>query len=290
MSSTIFVNYVNRSPDTNASDDAGSGDQSDDSPVRQTQSGRWEKFCPNCGEWIGLGVRGSEYSFVTHKGSKHCERVGQRKVQKKEEEDAAEELERSFGVHPSHTSHTTAHAASSSTTGPPPPSLSDESTHIKPASPHFAPITHPPRLPCTGVRYKWELGNTCKTYPFQYHETGFPTWFVGIGVPSPNDDIIELQSHECARFRDPSMEACLPCTIVPTSREFKRVLSLASRDPPQGTPYIYLSWAQAEKRLREAKDDVRRIRREVKWFSPTRTNGNVRSDDLVLERGTSQNG
>ena len=269
MASTIFVNLPS---EANAPDNAGSGDQ-DDSPIHQTQTGRWEKYCPNCGEWIGLGARGSEYSFIMHQRSRRCVRIEQQKVQKREEEDAAEELQRSFGIRASPTASHTVQATSPSTAQPPPP-----------------PPTHPPRFPCTGVRYKWELGNACKTYPFQYHETGFPTWFVGIGVPSPNDDVIELQSHECARFRDPSMEACLPCTIVPTSREFKRVLSLASRDPPQGTPYIYLSWAQAEKRLREAKDDVRRMRREVKWFSLTCANGNVRSDDLILERNTSQNG
>lgn len=166
------------------------------------------------------------------------------------------------------------------TTEPHPPVPSHESTHVKPPSPYLPPIatlpiTQPPRLPCTGIRYKWELGNACKTYPFQYHETGFPTWFVGIGVPSPDDDIIELQSHDCARFRDPPMEACIPCTNVPTSHEFKSVLSLASREPSPNSPYIYLSWAQAEKKLREAKSDVRRMRRQVKWFSLTCTGGNV---------------
>lgn len=82
------------------------------------------------------------------------------------------------------------------------------------------------------------------------------------------------------------MEACIPCSVIPTSREFKKVLSLASRDPPPTTPYIYLSWAQAEKRLREARDEVRHVRREVKWFSLDCANGSVRSDDLVYQYAT----
>ena len=260
MSSTIFVNYsqTGKLPDDERPEDHV------DSPIRQTGTGRLEKFCPRCEEWIGIGPKGSEYSFVMHRRGNRCKLTEQRKV----EEGAAEELERSFGIRASPTS-TLVHDVSSSPTEPHPPVPSHEITHINPPSPTLPPIatlsvTHPPRLPCTGIRYKWELGNACKTYPFQYHETGFPTWFVGIGVPSPNDDIIELQSHDCARFRDPPMEACVPCTSVPTSHEFKSVLSLASRDPPSRSPYIYLSWAQAEKKLREARDEVRRMRRQVK--------------------------
>jgi hypothetical protein len=264
MSSTIFVNC---SPDSNAPHDGGSGDQDANSPVHQTQTGRWEKFCPDCEEWIGLGLRGGEWSFIMHQGGKRCRQIKQRKAQIA----ANEELLRSFGIYASPTSPIVEASSSPATTKPPPPLPSHKSTDIKPPSPHVLPVTtssvtHPPQLPCTGIRYKWELGNVCKTYPFQYHETGTPTWFVGIGVPSPNGDIIELQSHECTRFRDPSMEACLSCTNVPTSREFKNVLRLASKDPSPNSAYIYLSWAQLEKRLRGVNHDMKRIRREVKCF------------------------
>jgi hypothetical protein len=254
---------INCSPDANAPDDWGSGDQAD-SPVRQNQTGRWKKFCPDCGEWIGLGLKGAEWSFKMHRGGKRCRRIRQRKARE------TEELEQSFGVHATSAPPTSpiVQDASSSTTEPHPHFLSHESMHIKPPSTSLppttiAPVIRSPRLPCTGVRYKWELGNACKTYPFQYHETGTPTWFVGIGVPSPNEDIIELQSHECTRFRDSATEACLPCINVPRSREFRSVLQLASKDPAPTTPHTYLSWAQVERRLREANHEVRRTRREV---------------------------
>jgi len=65
------------------------------------------------------------------------------------------------------------------------------------------------------------------------------------------------------------MEACIPCTNVPTSHEFKSVLSLASGEPSPNSPYIYLSWAQAERRLREAKNDVRRMRRQNATLAKT---------------------
>lgn len=283
MSSTLFINC---SPDTNAPDDGGSEDWSD-FPVRHTQTGRWEKFCPNCEEWIGLGTNGSGYSATMHRIGKRCERTEQRKVQKKTEQGAAEELERSFGIRAPATSPTVQVASSSTTKPPPLPSHESTHTDLHLISPFAtARVMHAPRLPCTGIRYKWKLGNACKTYPFQYHETGLPTWFVGIGVPSPDDDIIELQSHNCTHFRDPPMEACVSCTNVPTSREFKSVLSLASRQPPLNSPYIYLSWAQTEKRLREAKEEVRCMRRKVKWFTPNRENGHVGSDGLVHQNAT----
>jgi len=279
MSSTIFVNY---SPDANGHE-GGRSEEHVDSPVHQTKTGRLEKFCPTCEEWIGIGPKGGEYSFLLHRRGNRCRRTEQRKVQ----EGTAEEPERSFGIHPAHASSHVQSASPSSTTEPHPHVPSHESTHVEPHS-HRLPSVRPPRHPCTGIRYKWELGNACKTYPFQYHETGYPNWFVGIGVPSPNDDIIELQSHDCVRFRDPHMEGCIPCINVPTSHEFKSVLSLASRDPAPNSPYIYLSWAQAEKRLREAKEDVRRMRRQVKWFFLLF----VKCESLtnfVLERDTGQN-
>jgi hypothetical protein len=34
--------------------------------------GHREQLCLDCGQWIGLGVKGDEYSFHVHKGSKSC--------------------------------------------------------------------------------------------------------------------------------------------------------------------------------------------------------------------------
>lgn len=262
MSSMIFVDC---SPGANAPESEGSGDQAD-SPVRQTQTGRREKFCPDCEEWIGLGLKGSEHPFIMHQGGKRCRRVQRRRARKK----AAEELEQYFGIHPSPTSPIV-EAASSSTNKPPAHLPSHGSTHAKPHSLYFspttAPVIRPSLLPCGGIRYKWELGDVCKTYPFQYHATGVPTWAARIVPPVPDSDTIGLESHNCTGFRDPSMEACLPCMSIPNSREFKNVLRLASNDPTPDTPFIHLSLAQALKRLREVDDELQRVRLEVRWFS-----------------------
>ena len=157
----IFVNY---SPDGKAPDDNELAEHVD-SPVHQTETGRWEKCCPSCEEWIGIGPKGDEYSFMLHRRGNQCKQTEQRKVQ-----EGAEELERSFGIHAAPTSPHI-QAAPSSTTEPHQPVPSHESAHMKPPSPYLPPITtlpitQPPRLPCTGIRYKWELGNACKTYPF----------------------------------------------------------------------------------------------------------------------------
>ncbi|KAF9643429.1 hypothetical protein BDM02DRAFT_1471780 [Thelephora ganbajun] len=257
MSSTFFVSH---SHNANAPDSGGTGNQSP--PVRQIRIGRLEKFCPRCEKWIGLGPRGGEYSFLVHQHGKRCRQIQQRKTRK----NAAEELERSFGIHPPPTSPTV-QAASSSVTNPPPHLPSHEPTHNKPHSPYFPPIINPlvtrsPQLPCRGIQYKWELGNACKTYPFQYHDTGIPTWSARTGPPCSQGDIVSLESHSCTGFRDPSMEACLPCMNIPSSHEFKKVFQMAWKDPPPTTPHIYLSWVQVEKRLRQVNDDVRRKRRK----------------------------
>lgn len=265
MSSTIFINY---SPDSNAPPSEGSGDQTS-SPVRQTETGRWEKLCPDCEGWIGLGPKGGEHSFTVHQGSKRCGRIQQLNINA--QRNAVEEHEYSFDIHPSPTSPIVQTASSSIAESPTSPSHGPTHTAKLP-SPSFPPITtaptiHPPQLPCGGVRYKWELGDACRTYPFQYHATGIPTWIVRTAPPGLCDEFIELESRECTGFRDPSMEACLSCTNVPNSPEFKNVLWLASRDPTPDTPYIHLSWAQAYRRLRELNEDVIRARRKVKWFS-----------------------
>jgi len=264
MSSTIFVNY---SPDSNAPPSEGSGDQTD-SPVRQTETGRWEKLCPDCEGWIGLGLKGGEHSFTIHQGSKRCRRIQQLKAQK----GATDELEQSFGIHPSPSSPLVQAASSSMTKSPTLPSHCGPTRTGELPSPSFppattAPVIQPPQLPCRGVRYKWDLGNPCKTYPFQYHDTEIPTWAVTAGLPGPISEFIELESHECTGCRDPSMEACLPCMNVPNSPQFQNVLWLASRDPTPDTPYIHLSWAQIYKRLREVNEEVIRARRKVKLFS-----------------------
>jgi len=133
MSSTIFVNY---SPDGKVPDDEESADHVD-SPVHQTETGRWEKYCPSCEEWIGIGPKGGEYSFMLHRRGNRCKRTEQRKVQ----EGVTEALEQSFGVHVAPTSPHV-QAASSSTTEPQPPVSSHESTHVKPSSPYL-PHHHP---------------------------------------------------------------------------------------------------------------------------------------------------
>ena len=65
-------------------------------------------------------------------------------------------------------------------------------------------------------------GTRARHIPSSITKPGFPPDSLQL---DPNDDVVKLQSRDCARFRDPQMEACVPCTNIPTSHEFKSVVA-----------------------------------------------------------------
>jgi len=66
-------------PTTNPQDGAVIAVTSQNSQIQQVD-GYWEKVCSSCGEWIGLGPKGSEHPFIAHQGSKRCRRTMEWKI------------------------------------------------------------------------------------------------------------------------------------------------------------------------------------------------------------------
>jgi len=264
-----------------------------------------EKLCPNCGEWVGLGGKGSPYTFLLHQDGERCRRTTKLKTLARAEEAPRLPIaSASFEPNPLPT------LASLSSTQPifscsdvpttiAPPSSSPltflpslvppETPCISPATPdamaldtlqvppiapflgQASPITSysefptAARVPCRGIQLKWECGRSSKTYPFQYHDTECPTWSVMTRRP-PDPDVIYLQSFSCALFHDTSTEACFECLKVPPSDKFQSLVLKASKDPAPTLPWGYLSWEQISKRLKDRTDECRRYRKKV---SPT---------------------
>jgi hypothetical protein len=134
-----------------------------------------------------------------------------------------------------------------------------------PASSNFSSFTSASQAPepCNGVPFKWEHGSPFLVYPFQYHETGHPTWSLdGIGEPE-GSHTIRFRSHSCTHFREYSAEACLPCKNLISSPKFQNMLKSASQDPPPNTPYLYLSWKQATTKLRSTAKELQQERKKV---------------------------
>jgi len=261
--------------------------------IRQVD-GRWERLCSNCEEWIGLGPKGGNSSFVAHQRHKRCWRTKERKA-RQEAKAALETLMPSSSTTTTSqscaavlaTSDSLFHPSPSPTPFPPlltpgPSSSISTTAHTtslstNPTSFHIPPPTtasHVPRhsdevtvrLPCEGIEFKWEYGSLFLSYPLQYHETGSPTWSLdGIGEQG-SSHMIRLRSHSCARLRDPPMEACLQCTNIVSSQSFQNMLKHVSKDPLPNTPYIYFNWAQLESKLRCTKWELQLERKQV-WLS-----------------------
>ena len=300
---------------------------------------RLEKYCPNCEEWVGLGGKGSPYSFILHQGGERCRRATELKALVRAE-DALQPLvaSTSFGPKPlpmraTPPVSTRPHIPTSEPTldhhppGPyefssvrpifphsgtpmaiasPPSSplpflpslvLPEQTSRVSPTTPdamvldmlrvpppspsipaslppvaplleQTLPVTTYPgfpimtKVPCHGVRLKWECGRSSKTYPFQYHDTDSPTWSVMTRRP-PDPDVIYLQSFSCALFHNASTEACFECLKVPSSDKFQSLVLKASKDPAPTVPWGYLSWEQISKRLKDRTDECRRYRKKV---------------------------
>jgi len=305
-----------------------------------------EKLCSNCGEWVGLGGKGSSYTFLLHQDGERCRRTAKLKASAWAEEGprlpvASTSFEPkplpTFAAPPLSTyqipvlgstvdrrpcgppelsfaqstfSHSdipmTATSPFSSPLASPPslvlpeqtpctsPAMDDAMTldtletsplplsiptnlpPITPLSEQASLITTYPgfltatKVPCHGVRLKWECGHSSKTYPFQYHDTDSPTWSVMTRRP-PDPDVIYLQSFSCALFHDTSTEACFECLKVPSSDKFQSLVLKASKDPAPTVPWGYLSWEQIFKRLKDRTDECRQYRKKVSSTSQRRT-------------------
>ena len=309
-------------------------------------NGRWERMCSNCGEWIGLGPKGGETSYLTHQRNRRCSRTRERKLHQEAKEAIKSLAPPLSGMpppppFPNHSPHVfTTHPSLAS--GPPcdgsneqilsldPPSLPSllevsapspqfaslapseldplplvnldpapsptpfpslltpgssngvptagvaTSSSTNPTSSHVYPpasTSHVPRnsdgvtvrVPCDGVEFKWEHGSLFLSYPLQYHETGCPTWSLdGIGELG-SSHMVRLRSHSCSGLRDPSMESCVPCANIVSSRQFQKMLSNISKDPLPNTPYIYFNWKQLETKLRHTIEELQLERKQV-WL------------------------
>jgi len=121
-------------------------------------------------------------------------------------------------------------------------------------------------LPCNGIRFKWEHGSFFLSYPLQYHETGYPDWSLdGVGEKN-SSHMVHIRSHACTQLRDPSTDACFPCTNVVSSQGFQNMLKNASKDPSPNTPYIHLNWEQICTKLRSTSKELQLERKQVLLF------------------------
>lgn len=300
--------------------------------IRPGTQAQWEKKCPKCEQWIGLGMKGSPYALLRHLDGERCRRAAELKT-RAEDALGIPAASTSFGptsppafvtpLIPSHPHILTPKPTSDRHSCGPSESLSaqvnfphsdiprvvtlsplspfaslpslilSEQTSTSPTmsdameldilqvpptprgiiarSPPItsfeeqAPCLRSPtitKVPCHGVRLKWECGHSSRTYPFQYHDTDNPTWSVMTRRP-PDPDVIYLQSFSCALFHDTSMEACFECLKIPSSDKFQALVLKASKDPAPTVPWGYLSWEQISKRLKDRTNECRRYRKKV---------------------------
>lgn len=274
-----------------------------DTPTRRKPGTclRWEKMCPTCGEWVGIGLKQNLYPFFVHLDGERCHQIAKVKARGRVGEAPSLSIipmsDSSFKTSPQmfvpYPDVPTAVASPSPLAPSSMPSLifPEESFRVLTAVPAdptamdtppaltslpkttALPTTAPQgeALPmCHGARVKWEHGHSSKTYPFQYHDTGYPTWSVSTQRP-PDVDIIYLQSFSCTLLHDPSAEACSECLKLPSSNKFQSLVLKASRDPAPTVPWNYLSWEQIWQRLKDRTNECRRYRKKVSSVSPPQT-------------------
>lgn len=289
-----------------------------DTPTRINPETRakWEKLCPNCREWIGLGGQGNPYSFLRHLDGGRCRHTAEMKALALAEEAPGPPVTSTssgpkslpmLATNPGSLYPNTLISESSLSQccyGPPeslstqpvfpcpdvpmaidPPSplplaslpflvLPEQTSRVSPTLPdtmvldplqvsppppsiptNLPPITSPlndippitsypnfptvTKVPCRGVRVRWECGHPSKTYPFQYHDTDNLTWSVTTQRPFDPIDTIYLQSFSCTLFHDTSTEACFECLKVPSSDKFRSLVLRTSKDPALTTPWGY---------------------------------------------------
>jgi hypothetical protein len=260
----------------------------DDTPtrIRPGTLAQWEKQCPRCGEWVGLGRNGGLHTFLTHQDGQRCFRAAERRAQARSEQTlefpiASASPEPSTLLPPPVStplyvtmpgpplgdsprgpplSYQPASLHSNlpmTTTAPSPPPLSSAPSPILPEQ-----ASTTTGVPCFGVRLKWVCEHPARTYPFQYHDTGNPTWFAM--APGPCDpDVIYLRSVSCTIFRDPFAEACSECIEIPSSAKFQSLTQNALKDPAPSTPHMFLSWEQLSHKAKAKADECRQLRKKV---------------------------
>lgn len=118
------------------------------------------------------------------------------------------------------------------------------------------------KIPCHGAPVKWDYGCPATTYPFHRHVADHLSWSVTTQRP-PQPDTIFLRSFSCLCFRDPCTEACFECLKIPSSKEFRSLALIASKDPTPTTPWPYLSRDQLLEKLRSRTDECRQLRKGV---------------------------
>lgn len=283
-----------------------------DTPTRhkpRTES-RWEKLCPKCGEWVGIGQNKNLYSYHIHLDGERCRQLAQAKARARSKEalkhSAISTMESPIERRPWDPFETSAQSIVpcshvSTTVSSPLEPLSSLPSLVSP-EPLFGATSgattsdalHSPTLslnsatlllaalppehdltttgthnlptevgtPCYGTRVKWECGHPSKTYPFQYHDTGYPTWSISTQRP-PDANTIYLRSFSCALFHNPLTEACFECLKITSSNKFQSLVSRASKVPAPTVPWNYLSWEQLWRRLKERTDECRQYRKKV---------------------------
>lgn len=79
------VNFAAGSQTDNSGTDSQTDNSASDGQRRKVGE-RWEKFCPGCEEWIGLGPSGGERPFLFHRSGKRCKHATERRIQREAKE------------------------------------------------------------------------------------------------------------------------------------------------------------------------------------------------------------
>lgn len=270
-------------------------DPQNETPIRckPGTNSRWEKLCSKCDEWVGIGQNQNLYSFFIHLDGERCRRNARLKAQVQTEEapqlsvipmTMTGSLSDQCPHSPSHTSpqpifpypvvQTTIASPVLPPLSPLPPlNFAEHTASDTMVVDSFQVAASPPAsvaLPCYGARVKWECGNTSKTYPFQYHDTGYPTWSVSTQRP-PDTDTVYLRSFSCTLFHNPLTEACFECLKIPSSDKFQSLARKALNYPAPTVPWNYLTWDQLRQRLKDRTNECRQYRKKVKYLSLPRS-------------------
>jgi len=257
--------------------------------IRPGTIGQLEKQCPKCGEWVGLGRNGSLHTLLIHQDGQRCFRAAERRARAQAEQTLTLPVASASRGPPTFSPPLTfTHPYATMPESPffPCPNIATTPTTL-PLSPHSPPSLILPeqtpyvsstipgtlqtspspslamtKVPCLGVRLKWVCERPARTYPFQYHDTGNPTWFATTAGPY-DPDAIYLRSISCPLSRDPFVEACSECAKIPSSAKFQSLVRGALKDPAPTTPHIFLSWEQLSCKLSDKTDECRQLRKKV---------------------------
>jgi hypothetical protein len=286
----IGMAFIDDSEQAGANDGASTSGQTpmdiDTVRTRPGTRSQMEKLCPRCGEWIGLGAKGSEYPFLAHQDGNRCRRLTELRGTARAPTEARESFvtSSSFALGPLSLLSPSPMAVSPNIPASE-PFLDDPSPHshdlpsmravptseipalasFPPPSP-LSPLPSITKVPCHGAPVKWEHGCPARTYPFHYHSTDRLPWSVTI-QHSPDPTVILLRSLSCSNFHDPSTNACSKCLQVPVSKKYQSLVLNTSKDPAPTTQLETLSREQLLQRLKDRNDECCKLRRKVSFCS-----------------------